>query len=81
LVKEIHMAGPRYTGNRTFDPLANDPEEVNEKPACDYADQAQWGNLHETDLEETPPENLFQTYASHGGDPTPRDNNANGSPR
>jgi hypothetical protein len=40
-----------------------------------------WGDIHPVDAVPCPPDNLYETYAQHGGDPTPKDNNANGSDR
>jgi len=39
------------------------------------------GNLHEQSYADCPPDNFYATYKLHGGDPTPKDDNANGSPR
>lgn len=39
------------------------------------------GVVHEQPADECPPDNLYPVYESHAGNPTPKDNNANGSAR
>ena len=41
----------------------------------------QWGDIHQVKDYPCPPDNLYETYTQHGGNPTPKDNNANGSDR